>query len=986
MNRHGLRTRILIFSILPIIIIGVGLAAFFSYSNYSKLNEKLINNGRSIIYPLSTNISFAMTQKNLPLLQGLINEAHQNNSRLILAISIFDSNNNMLVTSSITPETSFFKLNTNENEYINLRDSEQYLPDGIIIRMPIYAYDEASLLTLYGNENNLDIHKARINNKDILFADPKINYPRQIVGYVCIYLQNNQIILDIYGDITITAILVFLGVLFSLLFGINLNRIVVDPINKLSLAIYEIREGNVNTKVNGIMYGELEKLRTYINAMANTMSEYHNSMQYNVDLATNDLRNTQEQLHNQTKELDLAVEKAENASKIKSEFLANMSHELRTPLNGIIGFAKQLYKSNLTNNQLNFLQPIEKSATNLLNIVNNILDFSKLDAGKLTFEEMPFSLREICYDTINLLSNNANDKGLELSTKIDKKVHDYFLGDPLRIGQILTNILGNAIKFTQKGNVSLEITALNNNKNSNNNKNLYCLQFTIRDTGIGINKEQAKFLFNPFTQADSSISRRYGGTGLGLVITKKLIEQMNGSINFVSEPGQGTTFTFNITLNKGKTQLSNLSTTNILSSKKIAIIESNTWVRDALKTTLEYWNLYITSMSMLSFFKSLHSSDIPQYIIYGIKSDFDYNFLYAEFSELKLENVERIIIAVNTFDEKIHDKLRQLSPKVIVISKPINPNILYDALTKEITFVVHETTSINTNNDFEKTSDLKKNTITQISNKKNKLIEASILAVDDNNTNLMLIKTLLSEIVTNIYTATNGEEAIEMCLHTEFDIILMDIQMPIMDGVTATKSIRKNGVNKQTPIIAVTALVIPEEKEKFLKEGMDEYLEKPLDENQLRNIICKYCNKITQQQKIITENQVPTTVQTITQSSSLWNINEALKVSGNKADLAKEMLTMFIKSVPNFSAILNNFADMEPKEFAKEVHKFAGGSVYCGIKVIKTLCNSIEKNCKNNLPLDEVEPEILELQDTIERVLKEYKNWIKELNKLIKNK
>lgn len=973
MNRHGLRTKILFFSILPIILIGCGMAAFFSYSNYSKLNEKLINNGRSIIYPLSTNISFAMTQQNTILLQGLINEVHRDNDRSVLAISVFDSNNDMLATSSIAPETTLFKLNTDENEHIYSSDSVEYTNDGIILRMPIYAYDESSLVTLYGEKTAIsNSHIARVQNELIPYADPKINYPRLIVGYVCIYFLKNQMIIDTYGDISIASILVLLCVLISLLLGINLNRIIVDPLNKLSIAIYEIREGNVNTKVNGVMFGELEKLRTYINSMANTMSEFHNEMQYSVDLATNDLRQTLDKLDLQNKELANAISKADDASKIKSEFLANMSHELRTPLNGIIGFAKQLYKSDLNKTQIDFLIPIERSATNLLSIVNNIMDFSKLDAGKLSFEEIPFSLREVCYDTVNLLSTNAYEKGLELTITINNDVHDYVYGDPLRLGQILTNLIGNAIKFTSKGNVALDISLDQNNQTSSNLNEVY-LKFVVRDTGIGISDEQKERLFNPFTQADSSISRKYGGTGLGLVITKRLIEQMNGSIDLISENGNGTEFTVKLVLSKGISPIvpKNQKIKNI-EHAKIALIESNTWVRDSIKNILDSWNVDTITMSNPTLLNSLANNDYPKFIIYGIRNNFDYNILFSDFSSINIDKVKKVIIAINSMDQAIHNKIKQLSSKVFIITKPIYPSKLLDLLNSSTPSIIDELPPI-----VEQQPQL---------TTKSSLIKKAILAVDDNPTNLMLIRTLLSEIVTDVYTATDGKEAIEKCLHTEFDLIFMDIQMPIMDGVTAMKAIKKNKTNSNTPIVAVTALVMKEERDRFIQEGMVDYLSKPLDETQLKSIIAKYCGESiikNNTDKAINNKELQKSPQNTqnTINKSLWNIENTMKICANKKDLALEMMEMFIKSIPDFEKVLNNKESLPKDELAKAIHKFAGSAVYCGLPSIKEICNIIEAGLKKGDSIDDFEPEFLELFDYIEVIHKENKKWIKSIKK-----
>lgn len=960
MNGHGLRTRILLFSMIPVFIIGCTMTAFFSVKNYTELNENLMTKGSYIASPLSTSLSFALNQKNITLVQGLINESARDNARNILAIAVFDKENKMLATSSIAPEISLFQLNPKEDEFIYTSTSTEYTDDGLIIRIPIYSYDAKNLLTLYNTTITKD--ESIINNSDVVFANPKLNYPRPIAGYLCIYLLKGQTIIDVYTEISIAVILLLLGLLISVIFGINLNRIIIDPINKLSSVIYEIREGNVNTKVNGVMYGELERLRSYINSMASTMAEFHNEMQFSVDTATNDLRKTLDKLSTQNKELELANTKAEEAATIKNDFLANMSHELRTPLNGIIGFAQQLYKSKLNNDQFEYLSTIERSAKNLLSIVNNILDFTKLESSKLNLECIPFSLRKVCYDTIKLLSTQAHLKGIELTVTVDPLIHDLILGDPIRLEQILTNLLGNSLKFTHQGNVALDISIKEHNNISFNKIDLL---FKIKDTGIGISADQQSQLFTPFTQADSSISRKYGGTGLGLVITKHLIEQMDGNISLSSTVGQGTTFSFNIVVTKGLASVENTkNTSNKLYNKKIAIVEVNTWVRNSLCSLVDEWEMQAIPMSNLQPINSLANKNDLDYILIGLQKDYDFNHLIYDFNNLPSTSVKRIIFAINTLDPD--PKLLDLSPISSIISKPVFPNKLYEALTN--TSITKQQLSYDNN------YCLPQNINSNIN--KDNLIKATILAVDDNDANLLLIKSLLSEIVTDVYVASTGQEAIERCLHTEFDLIFMDIQMPILDGLTTMKLIKENVTNKSTPVIAVTALVIKEEQERFIKEGMSEFLAKPLEENQLLALVQKYCNH-----KIVTPPiiQMPITKE----DTEIWNIENALKQTGGRKTLALDMLNLFIQTLPQIELDIKNRDNFKPLELAAIIHKFAGGSVYCGITKIKKLCNIIETGLRNKGNVEEYEPEFLELEDVINIINKSHNNWIEKLKENI---
>ncbi len=309
----------------------------------------------------------------------------------------------------------------------------------------------------------------------------------------------------------------------------------VNPINSMVQAIDRLREGKLESRVSGrLIVGELNFLKKGINAIAQSLANYQNEMQGSIDQATIDLRESLEQYEIQNVELSIAKKKSQDANKIKSEFLANMSHELRTPLNGVIGFTRQVLKTPLTNSQRDYLQTIDRSANNLLAIINDILDFSKLDAGKMVIESIPFSLRESIEESLILLAPpSAHKKELELSVKIDHDIPETLLGDAMRVKQIMSNLVSNAIKFTQRGSVNIDVTfKIINAKRA-------AVKITIADTGIGMNDTQQQAIFKAFAQADQTITRLHGGTGLGLIICQRLAYEMKGDIGFNSNENVG---------------------------------------------------------------------------------------------------------------------------------------------------------------------------------------------------------------------------------------------------------------------------------------------------------------------------------------------------------------------------------------------------------------------------------------------------------------
>ena len=458
-----------------------------------------------------------MTQHSRESLKRLIGLTHRKNSPLIKSIAVFTQDNQLFVTSNY------------HRDFTRLR-----LPDGSQI-------PELTSVTLYGDDIILRTPIQAETSMDGFPLPSDVEPP--MIGYISMQMTTDRAMILQYRDTFFAVIMVLIGIAFSTLFGFRLVKSVTQPITDMVQAVHKIREGRLDTRVSGQLTGELDMLKNGINAMAKALSEYHEEMQQNIDQATSDLRETLEQIEIQNVELDMAKKRAQEAARVKSEFLANMSHELRTPLNGVIGFTRQLLKTSLTPSQTDYMQTIEKSARNLLGIINDILDFSKLEAGKLQLEHIPFSLRDTLNETMHLLGPSAHDKQLELSLQVDAEVPDYLTGDPMRLQQVLTNLTGNAIKFTEHGNVDVRIEQIGSASGSKVRLNVL-----IRDTGIGISEEQQRQLFQAFNQADSSISRRYGGTGLGLVITQKLVQQMGGQIRFESELGKGSVFSFSLDL------------------------------------------------------------------------------------------------------------------------------------------------------------------------------------------------------------------------------------------------------------------------------------------------------------------------------------------------------------------------------------------------------------------------------------------------------
>ncbi|ECB5969408.1 two-component sensor histidine kinase BarA, partial [Salmonella enterica subsp. enterica serovar Schwarzengrund] len=647
---------------------------------------------------------------------------------------------------------------------------------------------------------------------------------------------------------------------------------------------------------------------------------------------------TLEQMEIQNVELDLAKKRAQEAARIKSEFLANMSHELRTPLNGVIGFTRLTLKTELNPTQRDHLNTIERSANNLLAIINDVLDFSKLEAGKLILESIPFPLRNTLDEVVTLLAHSSHDKGLELTLNIKNDVPDNVIGDPLRLQQVITNLVGNAIKFTESGNIDIlvEKRALSNTKVQ--------IEVQIRDTGIGIPERDQSRLFQAFRQADASISRRHGGTGLGLVITQKLVNEMGGDISFHSQPNRGSTFWFHINLDLNPNVIIDGPSTACLAGKRLAYVEPNA---TAAQCTLDLL------------------SDTPVEVVYS-----------PTFSALPLAHYDIMILSVPvTFREPLtmqHERLAKAASMTdflllalpchaqinaeklkqggaaACLLKPLTSTRLLPALTEYCQLNHHPEPLL---------MDTSKITMT-------------VMAVDDNPANLKLIGALLEDKVQHVELCDSGHQAVDRAKQMQFDLILMDIQMPDMDGIRACELIHQLPHQQQTPVIAVTAHAMAGQKEKLLSAGMNDYLAKPIEEEKLHNLLLRYKPGANVAARLM----APEPAEFIFNPNATLDWQLALRQAAGKPDLARDMLQMLIDFLPEVrNKIEEQLVGENPNGLVDLIHKLHGSCGYSGVPRMKNLCQLIEQQLRSGVHEEELEPEFLELLDEMDNVAREAK-------------
>lgn len=925
MNGLGLQSRLLYISLIPAIVLGLVAVFWFTYVEISNRNMAFEQRTLAVTNQLALTISLPSSLNEEQIVEALIRKAlDEDDAR---SVRLFTATAGEWLLSGPTPKGPAFPVSISDvHQTAVYKGSESYR-----YFAPIIKPEDLRLRTPYP--------------KPIGWVEMEFDFSSTRIALYQAILRNLG--LFSLALITISGIAIFL------------NRQITHPVLNMIRTVTDIREGDLDARVPKSSIGELGELESGINAMAETIHTSYSDMQTSVDQATSDLRETLETIEIQNIELDMARREAQQANQVKTEFLANMSHEIRTPLNGIIGFARLLGRSNLTKKQEDYVGTIMSSSQVLLTIINDVLDFCKIEAGKLMLDNRSTNLREAIEDVLNMLEPASSAKGLEVVSLFYADVPEQLVFDPLRLKQVLTNLVNNAIKFTPEGSVVIRTMI------EQQQQNKATVRISVTDTGIGLSKAQQKALFQAFAQADSSTAREFGGTGLGLVISKRLVEQMGGDIGLESVKDKGSTFWFNI---KAEVAPAVQQPPKLLGmdGHTVALIEPREMTRLALQHQLKGWGAEVAVFNDTSeLIAKLEDSagSAFSFAIIDIHSKNQDTDLHRRILRIERELSCPLLVITNSADGDIRTHLIEQGAQHCV-SKPLRSAALYQAL---LAIVEPET--------VQQAAPVE-NGLGQVKD------DIRVLAVDDNAANLRLILTLLESFGVDATGCSSGEEAVKLAGANRFDLIFMDIQMPNMDGLTATRHIRRSE-SKEThvPIIALTAHALVEEKQAMLDAGMDDYLAKPIDDDQLQRTLFKWTGATIQHEESLEINahEEPQPMDTSLDTQALSALETVDLVSGlekasGKLSLAKDMFSMLADTLKRDQNQINQFYQQgDYKALLELVHRLHGATHYCGVPRLTMTAHHTETLLKQGY-YSALEDSLFILNDEINNI----EHWIEE--------
>ncbi|MDO6565219.1 ATP-binding protein [Amphritea sp. 1_MG-2023] len=818
-SRYGIRQQVLLITLLPLVVMTLILAGYFVSTRVDDNKLNLIERGETMSRLLAQASEFGLvsglTHQLSALSQGPIQEAD-------VADVIF----------------------INAEKHILYRSNDFSLQLDLKLQPNHQLNDHVWLFT------------TPVTTQGIIIGDsPETNVPqteRELLGWVSVAISTAPMHQRENNIVTNSLLILLGGLICTFVVAARFAQTLTKPIINLTSLVKKLEEGQLDARVDTTSYAELGSLEKGINLLAQQVQSSKQILESQVAQATAQLRRTMHDLKQQNAELQRARKHADQANMAKDNFLARMSHELRTPLTSILGFTNMLRHTDLSFEQQEHCRIINQTSTMLLSIIDDILDFAKLQADAIKLEKISFNPEQVIFEALEMQSQSAAAKGLELSYQVDDAAYANVSGDPTRLRQIATNLISNAIKFTDAGQILVFLQVIEETPFSKR------MQLCVKDTGIGITAEQQELLFHAFVQADSSITRRFGGSGLGLVIVEKLVKLMQGSIELSSEVTRGTQICCSFVVG---TQQAQQQTTLIASEKEVIIFDRHP---ESLKALRNITRPLVAKIQTCATIQGLEKtlSNVQQEktsLIFGLSANPDIAHQQKQkiaeiFASFKGNILLLMPALVGSLDEFAY--LGDL-PRLTINSKPLHRDILSKWLQHP---------SINSNSS--RASHVALQPLTNI----------TAVIAEDNDFNRLLLKKMVESAGATVIEVSNGEQAVKAVQQRHPDIVIMDVHMPVMDGIEATKAIRKN--SPFLPIIALTADVIVSEEQALHQAGVSRIEYKPIHDGELIRILTNLC-----------EPKIAKTIQSLTKTQRPTEQSHQTDNPFNKEDLHEELIS-----------------------------------------------------------------------------------------------
>ncbi|SDL70315.1 two-component system, NarL family, sensor histidine kinase BarA [Modicisalibacter muralis] len=698
------------------------------------------------------------------------------------------------------------------------------------------------------------------------------------------------------------VIALLLSVLVALVVTYTAQRRLFMALEAQRQALLRFASGDYGYRPDDRAPRELVAFSNAMDALGRHLQHARENTRQQIEWTTRELQESMETIEVKNVELDMARRRALQGNRSKSEFLANMSHEIRTPLNGIIGFCRLLGRSHLDSRQREWLSHVETASNNLLTLINGILDVSKIEAGKLELESVTLDMVTLVDEVLVLLAPTSQQKGLQLLGLVYDDVPAELLGDPLRIKQVLTNLVHNAIKFTERGDVIVRVFVIDTQDGETT------LRVKVSDTGIGLSPEVQKQLFQPFNQGSANRSRQYGGSGLGLTICKQLVEQMGGEISVVSQAGQGATFSFTLPL-LGPTPPGERTAELQLPEPGIALCERHKPTRQALSHLLDNWGAQVRIVDEKQLGEGFPSP--PELLIVALDNDDLQPSALARWG-LHLASLScPIVVLVNGNSYDLDDSML-----------PGASEILYKPVTRaQLARTVRQQLEGNDEPAARKAA-----------TQSHPGDRPRVLVVDDVASNRLLIGELLARQGIASVLAESGEQALALADDEAVDLVMMDIRMPGMSGVETLRRLRRlDGAWAHCPIVALTAHALEDEARALLDAGMQQVLTKPIDEHDLARVLEDYLG-LPSAEAIYRADDLPVVDRLLGQATA-----------GGSASLANDVLALLLDGLDNSEAAIRQArAGGDPGALLDAVHHLNGACRYCGVPQLTMLVDTLE--------------------------------------------